>query len=187
MQRTRNFWRHDRPLPGSFWTGQTGIEPVDVIIGKVLESAYAHHIERLMILSNFMMLCEFSPDDVYRWFMEMFIDAYDWVMVPNVYGMGLQADGGLMMTKPYISGSSYILRMSNFKRGPWCAIWDGLFWRFLAKHRAFFDANPRSSMMVRNLERLGERKLRQHIETAETFLSNLAFGTQLHMAPTKLS
>ena len=81
-----------------------------------MKTGYAHHIERLMIIGNFMLLCEFNPDEVYRWFMEMFIDSYDWVMVPNVYGMSQFADGGLMSTKPYISGSSYILKMSNYKR-----------------------------------------------------------------------
>jgi deoxyribodipyrimidine photolyase-related protein len=172
-QRTRNFWGHDRPLPRSFWTASTGIAPVDAVIGRILQSGYAHHIERLMVLANFMLLCEFSPDDVYRWFMEMFIDAYDWVMVPNVYGMGLHADGGQMMTKPYISGSAYLLRMSDFKRGPWCAVWDGLFWRFIARHRDFFSANPRLNVMVRNLERMGDARLQQHVTNAETWLANL--------------
>ena len=170
-QRTANYWSHHRPLPKAFWTAATGIEPVDTVIRRILDTGYAHHIERLMIIANFMLLCEFSPDDVYRWFMELFIDAYDWVMVPNVYGMGLHADGGLMMTKPYISSSSYILRMSDFKRGPWCAIWDGLFWRFIAKHRAFFAANPRLGVMVRNLDRMEAAKLQAHLATAEAFLA----------------
>jgi len=170
-QRIENHWGHDRQLPRSFWTADTGIPPIDTVIGRILNTGYAHHIERLMIFANFMLLCEFSPDDVYRWFMEMFIDSYDWVMVPNVYGMGLHADGGMMMTKPYISASSYILRMSDFKRGPWCAIWDGLFWRFIAKHRDFFGANPRSSVMVRNLDRMGDAKLREHVAAADEFLS----------------
>ena len=78
-----------------------------------------------MILGNFMLLCEFDPDEVYQWFMEVFIDAYDWVMVPNVYGMSQFADGGLFATKPYISSSNYIKKMSNYK-GEW-VIWDALF------------------------------------------------------------
>jgi deoxyribodipyrimidine photolyase-related protein len=174
VQRTRNGWNHHRPLPSSFWTGSTGIEPIDTVIARILKTGYAHHIERLMVMANFMLLCEFSPDDVYRWFMEMFIDAYDWVMVPNVYGMGLHADGGVMMTKPYISASSYVLRMSDFKRGPWCDVWDGLFWRFIDKHRDFFSANPRLSVMVRNLERMDRAKLQQHIAVAEEFLERSA-------------
>ena len=88
---------------------------------------------------NFMLLCEFDPDEVYRWFMEMFIDSYDWVMVPNVYGMSQFADGGLMSTKPYISGSSYILKMSNYKKGEWTNIWDSLFWNFIDKRRTFYQ------------------------------------------------
>ena len=104
-ERTRNYWGFTRKIPASFWNGTTGVEPIDSTIKKVLETGYCHHIERLMVLGNFMLLCEFDPDDVYRWFMELFIDAYDWVMVPNVYGMSQFADGGLMATKPYISGS----------------------------------------------------------------------------------
>ena len=84
----------------------------------MLRTGYCHHIERLMILGNFMLLCDIHPDAVYQWFMELFIDAYDWVMVPNVYGMSQHADGGLMTTKPYISGSSYVLKMSDFKQRP---------------------------------------------------------------------
>ena len=124
FERTKNFWNFSRKIPKSFYDGTTGIEPVDDAINKVNNSAYVHHIERLMILGNFMLLCEFDPDEVYRWFMELFIDAYDWVMVPNVYGMSQFADGGLMSTKPYISGSSYVLKMSDYKRGEWCGIWD---------------------------------------------------------------
>ncbi len=119
MERTKNFWGFTRKIPSSFYTGETGITPVDQVIRKVLKYAYCHHIERLMILGNFMLLCEFDPDEVYRWFMELFIDAYDWVMVPNIYGMSQFADGGLFATKPYISGSNYLRKMSDFERGNW--------------------------------------------------------------------
>ncbi|MFM7856720.1 MAG: cryptochrome/photolyase family protein, partial [Flammeovirgaceae bacterium] len=85
-ERTKNYWKFSRKIPPSFWDGTTGIPPIDSTIKKILNTGYCHHIERLMVLGNFMLLCEFDPDDVYRWFMEMFIDAYDWVMVPNVYG-----------------------------------------------------------------------------------------------------
>ncbi|MFM9052199.1 MAG: cryptochrome/photolyase family protein, partial [Bacteroidota bacterium] len=130
-QRTRNYWNHSRRLPASFYDGTTGIAPVDDAIRKTLQTGYSHHIERLMVLGNFMVLCEFDPDDVYRWFMEMFIDAYDWVMVPNVYGMSQFADGGIMSTKPYISGSNYVLKMSDYRKAEWCETWDALFWRFI--------------------------------------------------------
>ncbi len=172
-QRTRNFWNHARPLPDAFWRGETGIEPVEIVIRRVLDHAYAHHIERLMVLANFMVLCEFAPDDVYRWFMELFIDAHDWVMVPNVYGMALHADGGLITTKPYISASSYILKMSDFKRGDWCEILDGLFWRFIRKHVDFFAANPRLRVMTQQLKRMGTDKLNRHIAVAENYLATL--------------
>ena len=113
-ERTKNFWQHSRKIPQSFYNGTTGILPIDNTIKKVLKTSYAHHIERLMILGNFMLLCEFDPDEVYQWFMELFIDAYDWVMVPNVYGMSLFADGGLMSTKPYISSSNYIKKTVSY-------------------------------------------------------------------------
>lgn len=115
-QRTKNYWTFHRPVPKSFWKGETGILPVDTVIKKVLQTGYSHHIERLMVMGNFMLLCEFDPDEVYRWFMEMYIDAYDWVMVPNTYGMTQFSDGGLMMTKPYISGSNYLLKMGDWKK-----------------------------------------------------------------------
>lgn len=86
-QRTKNYWGFTRKIPASFWKGTTGIAPVDTVIQKVLNVGYCHHIERLMVMGNFMLLCEFDPDEVYKWFMEMFVDAYDWVMVPNTYGM----------------------------------------------------------------------------------------------------
>lgn len=102
-ERTTNFFHHKKKLPKSFYNGSTGLDPVDTVIHRLIQHAYAHHIERLMVLGNIMLLCEIDPDEVYRWFMELFIDAYDWVMVPNVYGMSQHADGGLITTKPYIS------------------------------------------------------------------------------------
>ena len=106
--RTKNFWNFSRKIPKTFYDGTTGIGPIDNTIKTIIETGYCHHIERLMVLGNFMLLCEFDPDEVYRWFMEVFIDSYDWVMVPNVYGMTLFADGGTFATKPYIGGSNYI-------------------------------------------------------------------------------
>lgn len=171
-QRTKNYWGHQRELPSSFYDGTTGIDPVDQTIRRVLKYGYCHHIERLMILGNFMLLCEFHPDAIYRWFMELFVDSYDWVMVPNVYGMSQHADGGLITTKPYISGSSYVLKMSDYKKGEWTAIWDGLYWRFVSKQREFFERNPRMKVMVGQIDRMGE-KLKVHQRTAEKFLSGL--------------
>lgn len=171
-QRTVNYWNHQHAMPGAFYDGTTGIEPVDTVIRRVRKFAYCHHIERLMTLGNFMLLCEIHPDAIYRWFMEVLIDAYDWVMVPNVYGMSQYADGGRITTKPYISGSSYVRKMSNFKSGPWCEVWDGLYWRFVDKHRAFFAKNPRMSVMVAQCDRMGA-KLDQHRAVADRFLAGL--------------
>ena len=126
-----------------------------------------------MVIGNFMLLCEFDPDEVYRWFMELYIDAYDWVMVPNVYGMSQFADGGLMSTKPYISGSSYILKMSDYKKGKWCEIWDGLFWNFMNKQRDFFVKNPRMRMLISSFDKMDESKRNIHLENAESFLKKL--------------
>jgi deoxyribodipyrimidine photolyase-related protein len=172
-ERTLNFWGFERKMPELFWTAETGIEPLDQIIQKVLKTGYAHHIERLMVLGNFMLLCEFNPDEVYRWFMEMFIDAYDWVMVPNVYGMSQFADGGLMATKPYISGSNYLMKMSDFKNGEWQKTWDSLFWRFLHVHRDFFGKNPRLNMLVRTFDKMNSEKQRAYLKTAEKFLESI--------------
>lgn len=171
-QRTRNFWDYTRPVPAAFYTGTTGIAPVDHVIRGVLATGYCHHIERLMILGNFMLLCDLHPDGVYQWFMELFIDAYDWVMVPNVYGMSQFADGGGMTTKPYISGSSYVRKMSDFPKGDWCGVWDALYWRFVDRHADFFRSNPRMAVMVGLRDKLGA-KLAAHHRTAEAFLAKL--------------
>ncbi len=172
-ERTTNFWKFKKKIPASFYDGTTGIPPIDQTIKKVLQTGYCHHIERLMVLGNFMMLCEFDPDEVYEWFMELFIDAYDWVMVTNIYGMSQFADGGLMATKPYISGSNYLMKMSNYKKGDWQATWDGLFWRFMHTHRDFFLSNPRLGMLVRMFDKMPAEKQQKHIENGETYLQTL--------------
>jgi deoxyribodipyrimidine photolyase-related protein len=172
-QRTTNYWKFTRKIPASFWKGTTGIAPIDITIKKILETGYCHHIERLMVLGNFMILCEFDPDEVYKWFMEMFIDAYDWVMVPNVYGMTQFADGGLMTTKPYISGSNYLMKMSDYEKGEWQQIWDGLFWRFMHEHRTFFLSNPRIGMLVHTFDKMSSDKQKAHLSNANIFLNDL--------------
>ncbi len=172
-ERTTNFWKFKKKIPASFYDGTTGIQPIDQTIKKVLKTGYCNHIERLMILGNFMMLCEFDPDEVYQWFMELFIDSYDWVMVTNIYGMSQFADGGLMATKPYISGSNYIMKMSNYKKGEWQAVWDGLFWRFMHTHRDFFLSNPRLGMLVRMFDKMPEEKKQAHLENGAKYLLSL--------------
>ena len=173
-ERTKNFWGFKRKIPKSFYDGTTGIEPLDDTIKKINNSAYANHIERLMIMGNFMLLCEFDPDDVYKWFMELFIDSYDWVMVPNVYGMSQFADGGLMSTKPYISGSSYVLKMSNYKKGEWCPIWDSLFWNFINNQRDFFITNPRMRMLVSTYDKMNPEKKETINVTSNNFLKSIS-------------
>lgn len=171
--RNGNFFNHQRNLPGSFWEGNTGIAPIDLVIGRVLETGYAHHIERLMVMGNFMLLCHFRPDDVYDWFMELFIDAYDWVMVPNVYDMSQFSDGGIFSTKPYISGSNYLRKMSDYSTGDWCKTWDGLFWNFIDRHFEFFKSQHRLGMMVATFHRMKEEKRQEHVENAGNYLSSL--------------
>lgn len=168
--RTKNFWNHKRPLPRSFWDASVSIDPVDDAIGKALDFGYTHHIERLMVLGNIMLLLQTKPDDVYAWFMGMHVDAYDWVMVPNVYGMSQFSDGGLFATKPYISGSNYIKKMSHYKSGDWEEIWTALYWNFIATHQAFFRSNHRLSMMPRMLEKMDERKRKNYEAIAQEFL-----------------
>jgi deoxyribodipyrimidine photolyase-related protein len=168
--RTRNTLRLARDLAPGWWDGTTGIEPVDVVIRRVLEHGYAHHIERLMILGNAMLLLRHDPDEVYAWFMELFVDAYDWVMVPNVYAMSQFAAGELITTKPYVSGSNYVRKMSDFPPGDWTTVWDALYWQFVEDYRDGFAANPRSSMAVRTLDRMKPERRRELRQVAAEWL-----------------
>lgn len=156
---SENFFNHKRKLTKDWYEGTTGIEPLDLAIKKANKYGYCHHIERLMVLSNLMLLCEIDPKEVYAWFMEMFVDSADWVMTPNVYGMGQFSDGGIFATKPYISGSNYIRKMGHYSKGDWCDIVDGLYWRFIERKLDFFKEQPRMNVMVKNLEKMdNERK-----------------------------
>ena len=160
-QNKRNFWSHEREMTDAWYEGTTGIPPLDDAIQTAQRLGWTHHIPRLMVLGNLMTLCEIRPPSAHRWFMEMFVDSSDWVMGPNVYGMGLFSDGGIFATKPYICGSNYLLKMSDYSKGPWCDVVDGLYWRFIEKHRAFFSGNPRQVMMTKALDRLdGDRRSR---------------------------
>lgn len=174
--RTTNHWNHHRKIPATFYDGTTGIEPVDDTIQRILKTGYCHHIERLMVLGGFMFLCEFDPDEIYRWFMEMFIDSYDWVMVPNAYAMSQHADGGLITTKPYFSGSSYIRKMSHYPKGPWCDIWDGLYWRWIWNHSESLAKNPRWSMMCAMAKKMDSEKRKTHLDNADAFLASLSLN-----------
>lgn len=170
-QRTCNKLGKNRKITRKLYYGRTGILPYDKVVERVKDLAYTHHIERLMVLGNLMLLCDLHPDEVYSWFMEMFIDAYDWVMVPNIYGMSQYADGGLITTKPYISSSNYLRRMGDFEPGEWTQIWDALFWRFMKKHEELIRKNPRLSLLKKGLE--NKEKIEEHLRIAEGFLEKL--------------
>ncbi len=171
--RTQNYFGATHRIPKSFWTGKTGVLPVDNSILKVQKSAYDHHIPRLMIMGNFMNLCGFHPTEMYVWFMENFIDAYDWVMVPNVYSMATYADGGLITTKPYISGSNYILKMSDFKKGNWCEVWDALFWNFVGQHFQKLEKEGRLGFIGVQYKKMSEEKKEMHKKIANEYLQQL--------------
>lgn len=171
--RKKNFWQHTRPLPQSFWTGATGLLPVDTAITSALKYGYNHHIERLMVLGNTMLLSQSNPDEVYRWFMAMYVDAYDWVMVPNVYGMSQFADGGIFATKPYISGSNYIKKMSDYPTGEWEDTWTALYWNFIEANQLFFMKNHRLSMMPRLLAKMALEKKEYYKNLAEKYFKDL--------------
>ncbi|WP_122261009.1 cryptochrome/photolyase family protein [Ornithinimicrobium cerasi] len=168
--RTSNVLRHARPLPEGWWDGTTGLDPVDLVIRRVLERGWAHHIERLMILGNALCLQRVDPGEVWRWFMVMFVDAYDWVMVPNVYAMSQFAAGEAITTKPYVSGSNYLRTMSDLPKGPWCEAWDGLYWSFVEDHREAFEANPRAGFAVRTLDGMDPGKRAAHRAAAAPWL-----------------
>lgn len=170
--RTTNHWGHHRAMPQSFYDGTTGIDPIDDVIRRILATGYCHHIERLMVLGGFMFLCEIEPNAIYRWFMEMFVDSYDWVMVPNVYAMSQHADGGAITTKPYFSGSAYIRKMSHYGRGNWSETWDGLYWRWIWDHRQQLRKNPRWAMMCGMAEKMDRATRESHLRNARSFLSD---------------
>ena len=168
----KNFFKHNKKMKKSWYDGTTGLPPLDHAINNAMEFGWSHHIERLMILSNIMNLCEIKPIIVYKWFMEMFVDSSDWVMVPNVYGMGLYSDGGIFSTKPYICGSSYFIKMMDFKKGDWCNTMDGLYWRFIDKNRKFFLGNARLAMMVRIFDKMNKERKKIILLEADKFIKN---------------
>jgi deoxyribodipyrimidine photolyase-related protein len=177
-QEQSNFFGHHRRLTSHWHDGTTGLLPLDLAIRKVRRWGWTHHIERLMVLGNLMTLCEIEPADAHRWFMEMYVDSSDWVMGPNVYGMGTFADGGVFATKPYLCGSNYLLKMSDYGKprageADWCAIMDGLYWRFIDKHRGFFAGQARLGRTVELLDRMDGARRATIFAAAETFLARV--------------
>lgn len=171
--RNANYFGHTRTLTDAWYQGSTGIPLLDSVILKAHSTAYTHHIERLMVVGNIMLMCEINPHQIYTWFMEHSIDAFDWVMVPNVYGMSQFAAGPLMTTKPYLSGSAYLKKMGA-TRGDWEQVVDGLYWRFLSRHKDQLASNPRMSLMRSMLSKMPDDTLNNHLSVAEAFIERVS-------------
>lgn len=171
---TLNFFSNSKSLTKDWYNGSTSIPILNDMIKTLKDFGYLHHIPRLMIISNIMNLTGIKPQEVYKWFMETFIDSSDWVMTPNVFGMGLYSDGGIFATKPYICGSNYLLKMSNYAKGPWIKELDGLYWNFIDKNKNFFKSNHRLSMMYYALQKMDKSKISEHKKYANEFIKKHA-------------
>jgi deoxyribodipyrimidine photolyase-related protein len=172
-----------RNLPGFFWDGHTGMNCMRQALGQSLDHAYAHHIQRLMITGNFCLLAGIDPDQVDAWYLGVYIDAIEWVEMPNTRGMSQFADGGLVATKPYSAGANYINKMSDYCRH--CAYdyrdktsqkgcpFNSLYWDFMVRHRDRFGANPRIGMIYRNWDRQSVAQRDATLQRAEWCLQHL--------------
>ena len=179
-----NYFAAARPLPAFYWTGDTEMNCLRQCVLETKANAYAHHIQRLMVLGNFALIAGLSPKDVNEWFLIVYADAYEWVELPNVSGMVLFADGGVLASKPYAAGGSYINKMSNYcgscrykvakKNGPDACPFNYLYWDFLARNRNKLAPNPRVGMMYRTYDRMGEDKKQAISEDSRRFLKGLA-------------
>lgn len=165
--------RQSRNLSSQWWDGTTGIPPLDDAIHKVVKSGYAHQAERRMIIGNLMLLCEIEPTEIYRWFATMCIDAYDWSLVPTVYGMTQLSDQRDMDDKPSIAASSYILGTSHYKKDIWCDVWDGLYWGYIERYKDVLLQNPRTSIAVKGLHKLSADHKRIIGYRADDFLASI--------------
>lgn len=170
---TQNVLGHDRRLGKAWWEGTTGLPPLDIATQRARRYGWCHHIERLMVIGAPMLMAGVHPREAYCFFMEMFIDSADWVMAPNVYGMSQFSDGGFFATKPYVSGSSYVLKMSDYERGDWCDIWDGLYWGFIDRHREMLTGNARMGQMVRGFDRLKPERREKILTAAENWIDEV--------------
>ena len=172
-----------RPLPSFFWDGNTEMNCLRQVLGETLRKGFNHHIQRLMILGNFLLLAGIDPQEALRWFNAMYIDAHDWVMAANALGMALHADGGFMATKPYAAGAAYIGRMSNYcdgcsydselKSGPGACPFNLLYWNFYETHAERFARNPRTAMPVRSWRKRPEAERAKIVSEALAFLEKL--------------
>ena len=177
----------DLPLPAVYWGAKSGLHCVDTVVAQVMQEGWSHHITRLMVLSNLATLCGFSPRELTDWFWFAYVDAYDWVVEPNVLGMATYADGGLTATKPYVSGAAYINRMSNFcghcqfdpkkSVGPGSCPFTALYWTFLERNEAILGSNFRLQMPYTTLHRKSSDDLVQlRVRAAEVVTHLQSFG-----------
>ena len=160
-----NVFGHKRPIPPWFWNGETKMRCLANAIGHSLKYAHAHHIQRLMVIGNFALLAGIDPEAVHRWYLGVYIDAFEWVELPNTLGMSQFADGGLMATKPYVSSAAYINRMSDYckgchydkklREGEKACPFNALYWDFFARNTDKLSANPRLGMVYRQLQKMG--------------------------------
>jgi deoxyribodipyrimidine photolyase-related protein len=173
-----------RPLPDFFYTAKTDMQCLSLTISEAIDTSYNHHIQRLMILGNFLLLAGIDPRQSHDWFLEMYIDAHEWVMAANVLGMALHADGGFMATKPYAASAAYISKMSNYcsgcqfdpkkKTGPGACPYNLLYWDFYDRHGKRFASNPRTSMMVSSWNKRTESEKNLIRSEAAAFLESLS-------------
>lgn len=178
--RSRNDLGAERPLPASFYTGETPMNCLHHVLQQVIDTGWNHHIQRLMVLGNFILLAGISPQEALRWFSEMYVDAYDWVMAANVIGMICHADGGFMATKPYAASGTYIDKMSDYcagcrfspkeKTGPRACPYNYLYWNFYDQHAERFADNMRVRMPVQAWLKRCEREKDAVRESARLFL-----------------
>jgi deoxyribodipyrimidine photolyase-related protein len=180
----QNFFEADRALPSFYWTGETKMNCLKHCVTETRQNAYAHHIQRLMVLGNFALIAGLSPKEVNEWFLIVYADAYEWVELPNVSGMVLFADGGYLASKPYAAGGGYVNKMSNYckscvykviqKNGPDACPFNYLYWDFLVRNREKLASNHRIGMMYRTYDRMDEEKKRAIREDSHSFLASLA-------------
>jgi deoxyribodipyrimidine photolyase-related protein len=179
----RNFLDHTRELPGWYWTGETDMHCLREAIGQTLDTAHAHHIQRLMVTGNFALLIGADPAKVHLWYLEVYVDAYEWVELPNTLGMSQFGDGGLLGSKPYVSSGAYIDRMSDYcgrcrynvkqRIGPDACPFNALYWDFLARHEDKLGRNPRLAMPYRNWHKQTEADREATRAQAAWFLASL--------------
>jgi len=166
-----NYFKHKNKLPQSWYNEKGNITIINDMILKVKKYAYLHHIERLMILGNYGLLLQIDPTDIYEWFMICFIDSYEWVMVPNIYGMSQYSLTSIsMMTRPYISSSNYIKKMSDYKKEDWFNNWDALYWFFIYTHKELLKKIYSIQTQIKLLEKMDQTKLNNYIKTSKDLL-----------------